>query len=218
MSSYYRNEIFNWTKFFRTIDTFNCKIRPVNCNLISFLFWVVHCKKNVIFVSVLLNFRLLCVLIIKRKSSFSKVSLVLLFSRSLSCILLFLLGLNKLLYKYIWKIPQVTELRSCTLSSTIHIFTKSRGLNLLPKAYTKWKNFVAISLKTSSSFLVKFLQGLRLNIIFTRVFLLSVLVICSVPNKTFLSWIIKFFKPSSPKKSKKKMSGLLCSVSSMLVY
>ena len=70
---------------------------------------------------------------------------------------------------------------------------------------------MAVSLKASSSFLDKSLQALILNITFTRVILLSVLVICSVPNKvfsiTFLSsWIIKCFKPSRPYESKKKMS------------
>ena len=116
--------------------------------------------------------------------------------------------------------PQVTELRSCTLSSTIHIFTKSRSLSLLPKPWIKWKKLLAVSRKASSSFLDKFLQALRLNLIFTRVILLSILVICSVPNKifsiTFLSsWIIKAFKPSRPNVSKKKMS-VFGSMSSML--
>ena len=45
-------------------------------------------------------------------SLLSKVSIVLWFNRFLFCILLFLFGLNKLSKKYIWKIPQVTELRS----------------------------------------------------------------------------------------------------------
>ena len=129
----------------------------------------------------------------------------------MSCILLFSLALNRLQRKYIWKILQVTELKSCTLSSTIHIFTKSRSLSLLPKASTKWKKLVAVLLKESSFFLVKLLKALRLNLIFTRVILPSVLVNCSVQNKIFSihflsSWIIKFFKPSSPKESKKKMS------------
>ena len=99
--------------------------------------------------------------------------------------------------------PQVTELRSCTLSSIIHIFTKSRSLSLLPKGWIKWKKLLAVLLKASSSFFDKFLQAIRLNLIFTRVILLSVLVFCSVPNKIFsitllLSWIIKAFKPSRP--------------------
>ena len=87
----------------------------------------------------------------RTKSSFSKVSIVLLLSRALFCILLVLSGLNKLSQKCTWKI--VTELRSCTLSSTIDIFTKSRSLSLLPKAWIKWKKIVDVSLKASSSFL-----------------------------------------------------------------
>ena len=76
-------------------------------------------------------------------------------------------------------------------------------LSLLWKTWTKWKNLLVMSLKASSSFLDKFLQALRLNLIFTRVVLLLVLVICSVPSKvfsiTFLSsWIINAFKPSRP--------------------
>ena len=63
---------------------------------------------------------------------------------------------------------QVTESRSCTLSSAIHIFIKSCSMSLLPKAWIKWKKLVAVSLKTSSSFLDNFLQALRLNLIFTR--------------------------------------------------
>ena len=146
---------------------------------------------------------------LRTKSLLSKVSTILFFSRFWSCILLFSFGLNKLSSKYIWKIPKVTKLRSCTFSSTIHIFTKS--CSWLLKASTKWKK--AVSIKASSSFFVKFLQALRLNLIFTRVILLLVWVICSVPNKifsiTFLSpWIVKFFKPSSTKESKKKMSVL----------
>ena len=50
----------------------------------------------------------------------------------------------------------------------------------------------------------------RLNLILKRVILLSVLAIFSVPNKifsmTFLSsYMIKCFKPSTPKESKKKI-------------
>ena len=93
------------------------------------------------------------------------------------------------------------------------MFTKLHSLSSLPKACTKWKKFVAVLLKASSPFLVKFLQAWRLNLIFTRVILLSVLVIWSIPNKIFYitfqsSWIIKFFKPSIKKKSKKKVSAL----------
>ena len=49
----------------------------------------------------------------------------------------------------------------------------------------------------------KFLKVLRLNVIFTRVILLSFLVICSVPNKIFSitfwsSWTMKCFKPCLP--------------------
>ena len=129
----------------------------------------------------------------RTKSSLSKVSIVLLLSRFLFCILLFSFRLNKFSKKYILKIPQVMELRSWTLSSTIHIFTKSHSLSLLPEACTKWKKIVAENC----------------NWIF-----------CLVPNKifsiTFLSsWIIKFFKPSIPNKSKKKMSAF-GSMSSML--
>ena len=94
-------------------------------------------------------------------------------------------------------------MRSCTLSSIIHIFTKSRSLSFLPKGWIKWKKLLAVLLKASSSFLDKFLQAIRLNLIFTRVILLSALVFCSVPNKIFsitflLSWIIKAFKPTRP--------------------
>ena len=119
---------------------------------------------------------------------------------------------------------QVTELRSCTLSSSIHIFTKSRSLILLPKAWTKWKKLLSVSLKESSSFLNKFLQALRLNLIFTSVILLSVLVICSVPNKvfsiTFLSsWIIKAFNRQDQTNQRKKCLFLvqyqICSTSEL---
>ena len=116
--------------------------------------------------------------------------------------------------------PRVTKSTSCTLSSAIHIFTKSCSMSLLPKACIKWKKLITVFLKASSSFLDKFFQALRLNLIFTRAVLWSVLVIRSVPNKifsiTFLSsWIIKCFKPSRPNKSKKKMS-VFGSISSML--
>ena len=79
--------------------------------------------------------------------------------------------------------PQVTESRSCILSSTIHIFTKLRSLSLLPKAWTKWKKLRAVLPKPSSSFLDKFLQALRLKHILQRVILLLVLVIFSTPKK-----------------------------------
>ena len=125
----------------------------------------------------------------RTKSSLNNVSIVFLFNRFLSCILLFSFGSNKFSKKYIWKIPQVTKFRSCTLSSTIYIFTKSPSLSLLPKACTKWKKFIAVSLKTSSSFFVKFLQALKLNLIFARVILLSVLVICLVSSKIFSNFL-----------------------------
>ena len=107
--------------------------------------------------------------------------------------------------------PQVTEFRSWTLSSNVQIFIKSRSLNLLPKAWTKWKKLLAVSLKTSSPFFDKFLQAFRLNLILS-VILLSVLVICSVTNSIFSmiflsSCITNCFKPSIPKESKKKISG-----------
>ena len=63
----------------------------------------------------------------RTKSSFIKVYIVLLLSLALSCILLFSFGLNKLSKKYSWKILQVTKSRFCTLSSTIHVFTKLRS-------------------------------------------------------------------------------------------
>ena len=77
-----------------------------------------------------------------------------------------------------------------------------------------------MSLKASSSFLDKFLQASRLNLIFTRVILLLVLVICSFLKRIFsitfmLSWTIKAFRPSRPNESKKKMS-VFGSISSIL--
>ena len=115
---------------------------------------------------------------------------------------------------------QVTESRSCILSSTIHIFIKLRSLSLLPKAWTKWKKLWAVLLKPSSPFLDEFLQALRLKRILQRVILLSVLAIFSTPNKifsiTFLSsCMIKCFKLSNPKESKRKIS-ILGSISSIL--
>ena len=88
--------------------------------------------------------------------------------------------------------PQVTKLRSCTLCSTIHIFTKSRSLRLFPKDCKKQKKSRAVSLRLSSSFLDKFLQAFKLNLIFARVILLSVLVNCSVPNSIFQ---LIFYRP-----------------------
>ena len=116
--------------------------------------------------------------------------------------------------------PQSTEMRSCILFSNILIFAKPRSLSLLQKVWIKWKKLVAVSLKASSSFLDKFLQASRLNLIYTSVILLSVLVIRSVSNNffsiTFLSsWIIKCFKPSRPKEPKKKIS-VFGSISSIL--
>ena len=125
----------------------------------------------------------------RAKSSLSKDSIVFLFNRFLSCIFLFSFGLNKFSKKYIWKILQVTQFRSCTLSSTIYIFTKSPSLSLLPKVCTKLKKFIAVSLKASSSLFVKLLQTLRLNLMFARVILLSVLVICLVSNKIFSNFL-----------------------------
>ena len=65
-------------------------------------------------------------------------------------------------------------------------------------------------LRLSSSLLDKFLQAFKLNLIFTRVILLSVLVNCSVLisifSITFLSsCIVKLFRPLTPNLSKKKM-------------
>ena len=92
----------------------------------------------------------------------------------------------------------IVDLARYPLPSTIHIFTKSLSLSLLPKAWIKWKKLVAVSLKESSSFFDKFLQALRLNLIFTSVILSSVLFVWSVPkrifSKAFLwSWIHLLF-------------------------
>ena len=150
---------------------------------------------------------------LRTNNSLSKISTVFLLSGFLFCILLFWSALNKLseIWKYIWNIPHVTQSRSCTLSSTIHIFTKSLSLSFLPKAWIKWKKIVAESLKASSSFFDKFLQALRLNLIFTSVTLSSAFYIWLVPKRIFsinflLSWIIKLFKPLTPNESKKKIS------------
>ena len=92
----------------------------------------------------------------RSNNSLSKSYFVFLLSCFLSCIWLFWSGLNKLSLKNIWNNPHVTESRSSTLSSTIHIFTKSLSLSLLPKPWIKWKKLVAVSLKASSSFSKKF--------------------------------------------------------------
>ena len=44
---------------------------------------------------------------------------------------------------------QITESRFCTLSFNIHTFTKLHSLGLFPKAWTKWKKLLAVSLKPS---------------------------------------------------------------------
>ena len=111
----------------------------------------------------------------------------------------------------IWKIPQIIEFKSCTLTFTIQIFTKFLSLSLMPKASMKQKKFVVVSLRESSSTFDKFLSALRLNRILQKVILFSVLVTFSVPDSTFStifwsSYSMKCFSPSKPKESKKNIS------------
>ena len=101
------------------------------------------------------------------------------------------------------------ESRSCNLSSTIQIFTKFLSLSLIPKAWTKRKKFLVVSLRESISSLDNVLHVPKLKRILQRAILLSVLVIFSTPS-SICSTIdlspctMKCFSPSKPKKSKKK--------------
>lgn len=146
----------------------------------------------------------------KMNSSFSKSSTVAFDSFSLLCILLFTLGLNKLLSQYIWKIPQFTLSRSWVWSCISYKFTKSLTLSLFPNNWIKQRKSCAVSLKLSISLLLILLQAFIESFIFTSIILLSVIVIFSVPLSIFsiiflLSCVMKLFKPLIRNESKQKI-------------
>ena len=94
---------------------------------------------------------------------------------------------------------QITESRFCILSFNIHAFTKLHSLSLFPKAWTKWKKLLAVSLKPS-----------RLNRILQRVIFFVSSSHFSVPNNTFFmtilsSCMMKCLKRSSLRESNKKI-------------
>ena len=145
------------------------------------------------------NYCLICLLVIKNKK-FVKESFCFFVKSFLILYFTVFIRVKQIVVKVYLKYPtswRIEFLYPIFYHSYIYKITE---FDLVAKSYKKWQKSLAVSLKASSSFLDQFLEAWRSNLISTRIILLPILVICSVPNKifsiTFLSsWIVKIFKP-----------------------